>query len=116
MITVKNKDIKWFKSLQADEDGRPKWVFVGVGPNGEFWARQNEVPYLGDDVWDRAEDFPRPLVMIQRGVVYVDVALAAELATSAFTREEIEAFVATMKSVLASERDSHEAIRFYENN
>jgi hypothetical protein len=116
MITAKNKDVKWFKSLQADEDGRPKWVFVGVGPNGEFWARQNDVPYLGDDVWDRAEDAPQPLLLIQRGVVYIDVALAAKLTATVFMREAIETFVATMKGVLASERDSHQAIRFYEKS
>ncbi len=116
MITAKNKDIKWFRSLQSDEQGRPKWVFVGIGPNGEFWVKQCEVPYLGDDVWDQAEDHSQPLVLIQRGNVYVNVAFAAELTTSEFTRGEITGFIATMMKVLQPERDSHEAIRFYERN
>jgi hypothetical protein len=113
MTVANNKDIKWFKSLQTDEDGRPKWVFVGVGPNDQLWVNQSEIPYLGDDLWDWAEDHPVPLVLIRRGVVYVDVVMATDLCASTYTRDEMMAFVIAMKEALKGGRDSLEAIRFY---
>lgn len=100
MITAKNKDIKWFNSLVTGEDDRSRHLFAGVGPAGEFWVNPQDVNFLSEEIWDRGEDFPRPLALVLRGVLYVDAMVVAELTTDTGLRSEIHEFVAMMRGVL----------------
>jgi hypothetical protein len=103
MITAKNKDIKWFNSLVTGENGESRYLFAGVGPAGEFWVNPQDVNFLNEEIWDRGEDFPRPLALILRGVLYVDALVVAELTPDGELRAEIEEFVAMMRGVLKPE-------------
>ncbi len=109
MNTANRKDIKWFRSLQLDENRQAKLVWAGVGPAGEFWVSPRDVPFIEDDVWLRAEEHPRPVFLIDINNLFINLVEAAELTTAEHVREEIKAFVVMMRGVLRPERFARNA-------